>query len=75
MGYQVPFILWIPEMYKHLTPWGSGVVTDELVSFEDFAATVLSLAGVELPSYMEGVPFLPAIQEKVRSMYLEHVMR
>lgn len=59
MGYQVPFILWIPEMYKHLTPWGSGVVTDELVSFEDFAATVLSLAGVELPSYMEGVPFLP----------------
>ncbi|WP_456102240.1 sulfatase family protein [Phocaeicola plebeius] len=64
MGYQVPFILWIPEMYKHLTPWGSGVVTDELVSFEDFAATVLSLAGVELPSYMEGVPFLPAIQEK-----------
>lgn len=64
MGYQVPFILWVPEMYKHLTPWGSGVVTDELVSFEDFAATVLSLAGVKIPDYIEGTPFLPAKKEK-----------
>ena len=64
MGHKVPFILWVPEMYKHLTPWGSGVITDELVSFEDFSATVLALAGAEIPSYMEGTPFLPAIQEK-----------
>lgn len=58
-GYKVPFILWIPEMYKHLSPWGSGVVTDELVSFDDFGATVLSLAGVSLPDYIEGTSFLP----------------
>lgn len=58
-GYKVPFILWIPEMYKHLSPWGSGLITDELVSFEDFGATVLSLAGVDIPSYIEGTPFLP----------------
>lgn len=64
MGYKVPFILWIPEMYKHLTPWGSGVVTDELVSFEDFAATVLALSGVEIPNYMEGKPFLPSKVQK-----------
>lgn len=58
-GYKVPFILWIPEMYKHLSPWGSGIITEELVSFEDFGATVLSLAGVDIPSYIEGTPFLP----------------
>lgn len=58
-GYKVPFIMWIPEMYKDLTPWGSGVITDELVSFDDFGATILSLAGVEIPDYVEGTPFLP----------------
>ena len=58
LGYRVPFIVWIPEMYKHLSPWGSGVVTDRLVSFEDFGATVLSLAGVEIPEYIEGKPFM-----------------
>lgn len=58
LGYRVPFIVWVPEMYKHLSPWGSGVVTDRLVSFEDFGATVLSLAGVEIPEYIEGSPFM-----------------
>lgn len=58
MGYRVPFILWIPEMYKHLSPWGSGVITEELVSFEDFGATVLALAGVKPPSYIEGENFI-----------------
>ncbi|MFI3262654.1 MAG: sulfatase-like hydrolase/transferase [Rikenellaceae bacterium] len=58
-GHRVPFIMWIPEMYRDLTPWGSGVISDELVSFDDFGATVLALAGVEIPSYVEGVPFLP----------------
>jgi len=33
-GYRVPFIVWFPEMYKHLSPWGTGgVVTDELIEF------------------------------------------
>lgn len=62
-GYRVPFILWIPEMYKHLSPWGSGMVTEELVSFEDFGKTVLALAGIEAPSYMEGNSFLPKKRE------------
>ncbi len=72
-GHRVPFILWIPEMYKDLTPWGSGVVTDELVSFEDFGATVLSLAGVEIPSYNEGVPFLPKENLRRRSSKKKYV--
>ncbi len=66
-GYKVPFILYVPEMYAHLTPFGSGVVTEELVSFEDMSATVLALAGVELPHYHEGVPFLGAEKMEERA--------
>ena len=53
-GYKVAFVAWFPPMYKHLSPWGSGVITDELVSFDDFAPTVLKLCGVNLPEYMKG---------------------
>lgn len=66
-GYQVPFIVWIPPMYKHLSPWGDGVVSDELVSFEDLAPTILHLAGVPIPEYMKGRVFMgkkPAIRKK-----------
>lgn len=59
LGYRVPFVIWLPERYKHLAPEGkTGVVSDELVSFEDLAPTVLSLAGVELPKYMQGRVFM-----------------
>ncbi len=58
-GYRVPFIIWFPEKYKHLSPWGtSGAVTDELINFEDLAPTVLSLAGSPLPDYLKGRAFL-----------------
>ncbi len=36
----------------------TGKVSDELVSFVDFAPTVLSLAGVDIPGYMHGQAFL-----------------
>ena len=58
-GYRVPFIIWFPEMYKHLSPWGTeGVVTNELVDFTDLAPTLISLAGGEIPQHMTGRPFL-----------------
>lgn len=57
-GYQVAFVAWFPPMYKHLSPWGDGVITDELVSFEDMAPTVLRLAGVDVPEYMQGRVFM-----------------
>ncbi len=53
-GYHVPFIIWFPEMYKNLSPWGTGVVTDELVDFEDLAPTLISLAGEKIPDYLKG---------------------
>jgi len=55
LSYQVPFIIWVPEKFEHLSPWGTGgVVTDELVSFEDLAPTVISLAGGTVPEHMNG---------------------
>ncbi len=34
-----------------------GTINEELVSFIDFGATVLSIAGVDVPDYMHGRPF------------------
>ncbi|MCD6354168.1 MAG: sulfatase-like hydrolase/transferase [Prolixibacteraceae bacterium] len=53
-GYRVPFVIWFPEMYKNLNPWGTGVVSDELVDFEDLAPTLISLSGGEIPDYLKG---------------------
>ncbi len=58
MSYRVPFVIWFPEKYQHLNPWGKQVVTEELVCFEDLAPTLLSIAGVEIPEYMTGRPLL-----------------
>ncbi|MGC4235103.1 MAG: sulfatase-like hydrolase/transferase [Niabella sp.] len=55
LGHRVPFIIKIPEIYKHLSPWGkAGTVCGDLVSFIDLAPTLLNLAGVQSPSYMKG---------------------
>lgn len=56
LGYRVPFVIWFPPMYRHLSPWGNGagVVSDELISFEDLAPTLISLAGGELPDHLTG---------------------
>ena len=58
-GHKVPFVIWFPEMYKHLSPWGtSGVVTTEQINFADLGPTLLSLAGIEAPDYFDGRAFL-----------------
>lgn len=55
LGHRVPFALWFPEKYKHLSPWGtSGAVTNEMIDFTDLPPTVLALAGVKIPEYMKG---------------------
>ena len=56
-GYRAAFVLWIPPQYRDLFPWKASTVTDELVSFEDMAPTVLSLAGIEAPEHMTGRAF------------------
>jgi arylsulfatase A-like enzyme len=51
-GLRVPFIVRYPDKR------GAGSVNDELVSFVDFAPTTLSLAGVDIPSHIQGQAFL-----------------
>src|SRR5690606_8606756 len=43
-----------PPMYKHLSPWGTETVTDELIDFEDLAPTLISMAGGQVPEHMKG---------------------
>jgi uncharacterized sulfatase len=57
-GMHVPLIVHFPKKYQHLAPLPPGSVTDRLVSFVDFAPTLLSLAGVTIPQHMQGVAFL-----------------
>lgn len=64
-GYRVPFIIWFPEMYQHLSPWGkSGAVTDELISFEDLAPTIINICGGNVPTYLKGRTLIGANRSK-----------
>ena len=45
----------------------AGSVAEELVSFVDFAPTVLSLLGIPIPDYMQGQAFLGEGKEEPRS--------
>ena len=59
-GLQMPLIVYIPEKFRHLAPpeYKAGGESNRLVSFVDFAPTVLSLAGVKPPAWMQGHAFM-----------------
>jgi len=58
-GTRVPFIVRIPEKYKDLWPAEEpGTKVDRLISFVDLAPTLLSIAGVTIPDFMQGKAFL-----------------
>jgi arylsulfatase A-like enzyme len=58
-GLRVPLILHFPDKWKQLAPrdYAAGAATDRLVSFVDLAPTMLSLAGLPVPSWMQGRAF------------------
>ncbi|MEM0895242.1 MAG: sulfatase-like hydrolase/transferase [Verrucomicrobiota bacterium] len=57
-GMHVPLIIHFPKKWEHLAPAKPGTEIDRLVSFVDFPATVLSLLELDIPSYMQGLPFI-----------------
>ena len=57
-GLHVPLFVRLPAPHQHLAPLAPGARTDRLVSFVDFAPTVLRLAGQRVPDHMQGEPFL-----------------
>jgi len=65
-GLRVPLIIRFPEKYASLSPGKPGSVCQDLVSFVDFAPTVLSLIGLPVPQAMQGRPFLGGAKQKPR---------
>ena len=59
-GALVPFMIRFPDGYK------AGTVDRGLHMFVDIPATILSLAGLPVPEYMHGRPFLGQYKQKSR---------
>ena len=63
-GIHIPLIIHVPEKFRETAMTGNpdairdGSVNDALITFVDFAPTMLSLAGVKVPDYMQGRAFL-----------------
>jgi arylsulfatase A-like enzyme len=58
-GTRVPFIVRIPKKYKYLFPAEkTNSKVDRLISFVDLVPTLLSIAGIEIPDYLQGSAFL-----------------
>lgn len=68
-GLHVPLIVHLPKKYENLANTKQGTKTDRLVTFLDFAPTILSLAGIKIPEYMQGEAFLGA-QQKTEHQYV-----
>jgi uncharacterized sulfatase len=58
-GLQVPLVVYFPEPWQHLAPpeYRPGGASERLVSFVDLAPTLLSLAGLQPPRWMQGHAF------------------
>ncbi|MDR0870356.1 MAG: sulfatase-like hydrolase/transferase [Planctomycetaceae bacterium] len=58
-GLGVPLVVYFPPKFQHLAPAGykKNGISEQLVSFVDFAPTLLSIAGVKPPEDMQGIPF------------------
>lgn len=63
-GLHVPMVVYFPPKWQHLAPkeYNAGGTSDRLVSFVDLAPTVLSLAGIQPPEWMQGYPFAGSFQ-------------
>ena len=59
-GLRVPLIVHIPEKWQPLasSDYLPGAMSERLVSFVDFAPTMLSLAGIRPPTHFQGHAFM-----------------
>ncbi|WP_233231560.1 sulfatase-like hydrolase/transferase [Tichowtungia aerotolerans] len=57
-GLQVAMVVYVPKNWQHLVPAERGSRIDGFVEFVDLSATVLNLAGVDIPEGIDGKPFL-----------------
>jgi arylsulfatase A-like enzyme len=66
-GTRVPFLVRIPEKFRTRGQGKPGTVDDQLVNSVDFGPTVLNLAGLAVPDYVQGRAFLGKDLTKPRS--------
>jgi len=63
-GLRIPLIIRVPQKLRELVmpanpdALNPGTVNDDLVTFIDFAPTMLSLAGIKIPDHIQGRAFL-----------------
>lgn len=57
-GLHIPLVVRVPEKFKHMVDADLGSRQKGLVSFIDFGPTALKLAGVQVPSQVDGKAFL-----------------
>ena len=65
-GTHVPLIVRFPKKYQHLAPAKPGSVLDDLVCLMDMGPSVLKMAGLEPPAYMQGRALLARSDAKKR---------
>ncbi len=63
-GLHVPMVVYFPPKWQHLAPkeYAAGGASDRLISFVDLAPTILSLAGIQPPAWMQGHAFAGPFQ-------------
>jgi arylsulfatase A-like enzyme len=68
-GLNVPLIVHFPDKFRHLASkdYSAGGTTDRLVSFVDFASTLLSLVGIKPPDYLQGHSFMGQYEAPAQS--------
>ncbi len=71
-GTQVPFIVYLPEKWKHLAETKPGDPCERMVSFVDFPKTLLSIAGCDVPEIMQGHIFLGEKKEESQEFVYLH---
>ncbi|MBN2315785.1 MAG: sulfatase-like hydrolase/transferase [Sedimentisphaerales bacterium] len=57
-GTHIPLIVRVPEPFRTDSQSEPGRKDDQLINSIDFGPTVMNLAGVKVPDYMQGRPFL-----------------
>jgi uncharacterized sulfatase len=63
-GLHVPLVVHFPAKWRHLAPkeYQPGGKSDRFVSFVDLAPTMLSIAGIRPPAYLQGHAFAGPFQ-------------
>jgi len=70
-GTKIPFIVHVPDKFKHLVNTSMASRTDQMIDTVDLAPSLLHLAGIEKPVHMQGHNiFSAAIEHAKKYNYL-----